>query len=231
MNTGTNAIAGTKNITESTIFSILFSLSFAHFLNDSMQSLIPSIYPLFKKHYHLDFAQIGLITLTYQLTASLLQPIVGSYTDRRPQPYSLAIGMCFTLAGLISLSFAGNLTSILLSVGLVGVGSSVFHPESSRMARIASGGRHGMAQSLFQVGGNTGAAVGPLMAAAIVVPFGQSHIVWFSLLALIGIFTLWKVGNWYRQKEISVKKKIIVPIKFTSRQRTKESFTLILSAL
>lgn len=199
-----------KKVAEKAVFPILFSLSFAHLLNDAMQSLIPSIYPLIKKNYHLDFAQIGLITLTYQLTASLLQPLVGAYTDRRPQPYSLAIGMCFTLSGLVFLAFAGNFTAVLCAVALVGVGSSVFHPESSRMAYLASGGRHGMAQSLFQVGGNTGSAIGPLLAAAIIVPLGQLHIIWFSVLALAGIFVLWKVGNWYRVKKVRIKRKSIL---------------------
>ncbi len=205
MITGTTIEA--KKVAEKTVFPILFSLSFAHLLNDAMQSLIPSIYPLIKKNYHLDFAQIGLITLTYQLTASLLQPLVGAYTDRRPQPYSLAIGMCFTLSGLVFLAFAGNFTAVLCAVALVGVGSSVFHPESSRMAYLASGGRHGMAQSLFQVGGNTGSAIGPLLAAAIIAPLGQPHIIWFSVLALAGIFVLWKVGNWYRVKKVRIKRK------------------------
>lgn len=194
---------------ERTTFSILFSLSIAHFLNDALQSVIPSIYPLLKKNYSLDFAQIGLITLTYQLTASLLQPMVGAYTDRRPRPYSLALGMCFTLSGLICLSMAGNFAAVLGAVALVGVGSSVFHPESSRMAHVASGGRAGMAQSLFQVGGNTGSAIGPLLAAAIVVPFGQSHIGWFSILALIGIYMLWRVGNWYNQHHLRPKTRLV----------------------
>lgn len=209
------AISGKKS-TEKAVFSILFSLSAAHFLNDSLQSVIPSIYPLLKKNYSLDFAQIGLITLTYQLTASLLQPLVGAYTDRKPQPYSLATGMCFTLGGLIFLSFAGNFIAVLGAVALVGVGSSVFHPESSRMAHMASGGRAGMAQSLFQVGGNTGTAIGPLLAAAIVVPFGQSHIVWFSILALIGIYILWRVGNWYSDNYVHTKKKKPEPATLTN---------------
>ncbi|SFV35803.1 MFS transporter [Thermoflavifilum thermophilum] len=185
------------------VFPVLLSLSFAHLLNDAMQSLIPSIYPLIKKNYHLDFSQIGLITLTYQLTASLLQPLVGHFTDRHPQPYSLATGMCFTLCGLISLSMAGSFHAILLSVALVGMGSSVFHPESSRMARLASGGKHGTAQSLFQVGGNTGAAIGPLLAAAIVVPFGQRYLLWFCVLACVGIVVLWRVGRWYQTHHLA----------------------------
>lgn len=199
--------AGTGINAGKAVFPILFSLSFAHLLNDAMQSLIPSIYPLIKKNYHISFAQVGLITLTYQLTASLLQPLVGSYTDRRPQPYSLAIGMCFTLMGLISLALAANFTAVLFSVALVGVGSSVFHPESSRMAHLASGGRHGMAQSLFQLGGNTGGAIGPLLAAAIIVPLGQVHILWFSVLAVTGIYVLWRVGNWYRETDHAPRKR------------------------
>lgn len=187
------------------VLPVLLALSFAHLLNDAMQSLIPSIYPLIKKNYHLDFSQIGLITLTYQLTASLLQPLVGHFTDRRPQPYSLALGMCFTLMGLIPLSMAGSFHAVLVSVALVGMGSSVFHPESSRMARLASGGHHGTAQSLFQVGGNTGAAIGPLLAAAIVVPFGQRYLLWFCVLACIGIGVLWRVGRWYQTHHLSVK--------------------------
>lgn len=171
-----------------------------------MQSLIPSLYPLIKDNFHLTFAQIGLITLTYQLVASILQPLVGNFTDKRPQPYSLMVGMCFTLLGLVSLALAGSFEAVLLSVGLVGMGSAVFHPESSRMAHLASGGRHGTAQSVFQVGGNTGSAVGPLLAAAIVVPLGQFHVIWFSLLAVIGIFVLWRVGRWYKTQAVRIRK-------------------------
>jgi len=189
------------------VFSILLSLSFAHFLNDSMQSLIPSLYPLIKKNYHLTFTQIGLITLTYQMVASILQPLVGNFTDKRPQPFSLMVGMCFTLSGLVALAVAGSFPAVLLSVGLVGMGSAVFHPESSRMAHLASGGQHGMAQSVFQVGGNTGSAIGPLLAAAIVVPLGQFHVIWFSVLALIGIAVLWRVGRWYKSLGVHIKRK------------------------
>lgn len=168
-----------------------------------MQSLIPSMYPLIKRDYHLTFTQIGLITLTYQMVASLLQPLVGSFTDRRPQPYSLAAGMCFTLCGLVSLSFSGSFEAVLFSVALIGTGSAVFHPESSRMAHLASGGRRGMAQSVFQVGGNLGSAVGPLLAAAIIVPLGQFYVILFSLLAFAGIFILWRVGKWYKRSFFS----------------------------
>jgi MFS transporter, FSR family, fosmidomycin resistance protein len=180
------------------VLSVLAALSFSHLLNDAMQSLIPAIYPILKGALHLDFVHIGLIGLVNQLTASVLQPFVGFYTDRRPQPFSLAAGMSFTLAGLVLLAFAGSLTLVLVAVALVGVGSSVFHPEASRIAHIASGGRLGFAQSFFQVGGNTGAALGPLLAAVIVVARGQSAILWFSLLALIGIVVLTGIGRWYR---------------------------------
>lgn len=181
-----------------TAFSVLFSLSAAHFLNDALQSVIPAIYPMLKRNFDLNFTQIGLITLTYQLTASLLQPLVGYYTDKKPQPYSLAIGMCFTLLGLIALSFADSFVAVLFSVSFVGMGSSIFHPESSRIARYASGGRAGMAQSIFQVGGNTGTAIGPLLAAAVIVPLGQHYILSFTILALVAIMILWRVGNWYK---------------------------------
>jgi FSR family fosmidomycin resistance protein-like MFS transporter len=180
------------------VLGVLAALSFAHLLNDTMQSLIPAIYPILKSALHLDFRHIGLITLTNQLTASILQPFVGLYTDRRPQPFSLAIGMGFTLAGLVLLSLAGSLSLLLVAVALVGVGSSVFHPEASRVAHLSSGGRHGFAQSLFQVGGNAGSSLGPLLAAAIVVTRGQPAVIWFSVLALLGIVVLSGVGRWYR---------------------------------
>jgi FSR family fosmidomycin resistance protein-like MFS transporter len=183
-----------------TAFAILAAISFCHLLNDMLQSLLPAIYPMLKSHFGLDFGQVGLITLTYQLTASLLQPVVGHYTDQRPQPYSLAVGMGFTLLGLLLLSAAGSFSLLLLAAGLVGMGSSVFHPESSRVARLASGGRHGFAQSFFQVGGNAGSSLGPLVAAFVVVPRGQSSIAWFSLAALLGIVVLWNVGRWYGRR-------------------------------
>lgn len=181
------------------ILGVLCALSFAHLLNDTMQSLIPAIYPMLKDALHLDFRHIGLITLTNQLTASILQPFVGFYTDRRPKPFSLAIGMGFTLLGLVLLSLAGSLGLVLLAVALVGIGSSIFHPEASRLAHLSSGGRHGFAQSLFQVGGNFGSSLGPLLAALIVVARGQSGIMWFSLLALLGIVVLSGVGRWYQR--------------------------------
>jgi len=182
-----------------TVLAILFALSFSHLLNDTMQSLLPAIYPLLKSSFQLSFTQIGLITLTNQLTASLLQPLVGFYTDRYPKPYSLAVGMGFTLAGLVLLALATHFALVLLAAALVGMGSSVFHPEASRVARMASGGRHGFAQSLFQVGGNAGTSLGPLLAALIIVPYGRYEVLWFSLVALTGIVVLTKVGHWYRE--------------------------------
>jgi MFS transporter, FSR family, fosmidomycin resistance protein len=179
---------------------ILAAISVSHLLNDLIQSLLPAIYPILKSNFHLDFGQIGLLTLTFQLTASLLQPLVGSFTDRRPQPFSLVAGMGFTLIGLLTLSRADSYPILLLAAALVGMGSSVFHPESSRVARLASGGRHGLAQSVFQVGGNAGTALGPLLAAFIVVPFGQPSIAWFSVVALLAMLILFAIGRWYQAK-------------------------------
>ena len=183
-----------------TVTTILLAISFSHLLNDTIQSLFPAIYPLLKTSFQLSYTQIGLITLTFQLTASLLQPVVGLYTDLRPKPYSLAVGMGFSLLGLLLLSVAGSFAELLLSAALVGIGSSVFHPESSRVARMASGGRYGLAQSVFQVGGNVGSAVGPLAAAFIVIPGGQASIAWFSLVALLAILVLSNVGRWYKRQ-------------------------------
>ena len=185
---------------ESTRFKVLGAISFSHFLNDLIQSLVLAIYPLLKSEFALSFAEIGLITLTYQITASLLQPVVGLYTDRHPQPRSLSIGMGFTLAGIVLLAFAPRYGVLLVAAALVGTGSSIFHPESSRVARMASGGRHGLAQSIFQVGGNAGSAAGPLLAAWIVIPNGQKSVAWFALAALLAIIVLWHVGNWYRRR-------------------------------
>jgi FSR family fosmidomycin resistance protein-like MFS transporter len=182
-----------------TVYSVLGAISFSHLLNDMIQSLILAIYPMFKSEFALTFGQIGLITLTYQITASLLQPLVGLYTDKHPKPYSLPVGMGFTLTGLLLMSVAGNFGTLLIAAALVGCGSSVFHPESSRVARMASGGRHGLAQSLFQVGGNAGSALGPLLAALIVIPHGQRSIAWFSAAALLAIVVLTNIGRWYGQ--------------------------------
>ena len=180
-----------------TAFPILAMLSVCHLLNDMIQSLLPAIYPLLKESFKLDFGQIGLITLTFQATASLLQPVVGIVTDKRPMPYSLPIGMGFTLIGLVLLSQASSFGMLLFAAALVGSGSSVFHPESSRVARMASGGRHGLAQSLFQVGGNVGSSIGPLLAAFVVMPRGQGSVAWFGVAALAGIALLSRIGVWY----------------------------------
>ena len=182
------------------LFRVLTAVSFCHLLNDMVQSLLPSIYPILKSSFGLDFGQIGLITLTYQITASLLQPFIGNYTDRRPLPYSLPLGMTVTLAGLILVAVATNFPMLLIAAGLIGVGSAVFHPESSRVARKASGGQHVMAQSFFQVGGNTGSAIGPLLAAYIVLPRGERGVGWFSIAAVLGIVVLFWVSGWYKER-------------------------------
>jgi MFS transporter, FSR family, fosmidomycin resistance protein len=186
------------SIGENTVFRILAAISFCHLLNDMIQSLLPAIYPILKTSFHLNFAQLGLMTLTFQMTASLLQPFVGYYTDIRPKPYSLPVGMGLTLMGLLLLSLASNFPMLLVAGALVGTGSAVFHPESSRVARMASGGQPGLAQSVFQVGGNAGTSMGPLLAAFVVLPHGQSSIAWFSLVALLGITVLTQVGHWYK---------------------------------
>lgn len=189
---------------DGTVFTILAAISFSHLLNDMMQSLLPALYPMLASDFGLDFGQVGLITLVFNLTASILQPAIGLYTDRKPQPYSLPLGMGFTLIGLVVLSVATTFPLLLLGAALVGMGSAVFHPESSRIARLASGGRHGLAQSLFQVGGNIGSAIGPLLAAFIVLPRGQASIGWFSAAALLAILVLTGVGSWYQRHRRSM---------------------------
>ena len=184
-----------------TRYKVLGAISLSHFLNDLLQSLIVAIYPLLKGNYDLNFTQIGLLTLTYQITASLLQPLVGLYTDKHPQPYSLVFGMGATLLGLLLLSCAPTFPLLLVGAAVVGIGSSIFHPESSRVARMASGGRHGLAQSIFQVGGNGGTSMGPLLAALIVLPLGQGSLAWFSVLALLAMAVLYKVGQWYSHQQ------------------------------
>jgi FSR family fosmidomycin resistance protein-like MFS transporter len=184
---------------ELTAMRVLTGLSLAHLLNDTLQALLPSLYPLLKDSYHLSFAQIGLITFTYQLTGSLLQPVVGTYTDRRPMPFSLACGMGFTLTGLVLFAWATSFQLLILAALITGTGSAIFHPEASRLARLASGGKHGFAQAFFQVGGNLGTSLGPLAAALVVVPHGQRHLLWFTLLALGGIVLLTRLGGWYRR--------------------------------
>ena len=196
-----------ETLSGQTIFPVLLAISFSHLLNDTIQSLIPSIYPIVKNSFHLSFAQIGLITLTFQLSASLLQPLVGFYTDKKPQPFSLAASMCFTVAGLILLSRASTYHVVLISVSMIGIGSAIFHPEASKVAYMAAGERRGLAQSIFQVGGNAGSSLGPLLAALIIVPYGQSNIVWFSLLAFLAMIVLSKLGFWYKSHLSSLQRK------------------------
>ena len=190
-------------------YVVLTGISFAHFLNDTMQSLIASVYPILKDAYALDYGQIGMITLAFQFTASLLQPVVGHLTDKKAQPFSLAIGMGFTFFGLLLLSVAARYPVILIAAALVGLGSAVFHPESARIARLASGGRYGFAQSVFQLGGSFGTSMGPVLAALIVVPFGQPSIAWFSSIAFLAIIILWRIGAWYKP-QITTKKSAVV---------------------
>ncbi|HBI83826.1 MFS transporter [Orrella sp. NBD-18] len=198
-------VASTGASAQAAALPILIALSFCHLLNDLMQSLIPALYPLLKEQFALDFTQIGIITLAFQITASLLQPTVGFITDKRPQPFSLAFGMCSTLLGLLLLSVADNYALILIAASLVGTGSAIFHPEASRVARMASGGMYGSAQAFFQVGGNLGQAVGPLLAAFIVLPRGQGAIAWVSLAALVAMMILTRIGLWYRARSVARK--------------------------
>lgn len=193
-------MAGTPKMTDGTVYSMLLICSISHFLNDMIQSIIPSIYPIVKDEFGFTFAQIGVITLVFQMTSSILQPVTGLYADRHPRPYALSAGMCFTLAGLLLLAFAGSYALILLAVGVVGLGSSVFHPTASRVAQLASGGKKSLAQSIFQVGGNGGSAVGPLLAAAVVLPLGQHSIAWFALAALAAALIILKLGSWYKAR-------------------------------
>jgi len=192
---------------DNTLYTVLVAISVSHLLNDTIQSLVPAIYPVLKASFSLDFSQIGFITLAFQLTASLLQPFVGLFTDRKPSPYSLSIGMGISLCGLLLLSIAPNFLVLLIAASLVGMGSSIFHPEASRVARMASGGQHGLAQSMFQVGGNAGSAMGPLLAAFIVVPRGQHSLAWFSIVALAAILLLSVIGQWYARSMAALRAK------------------------
>ena len=196
---------------EKTILSILFIISIAHLLNDMVQSIIPSIYPVIKDKYGFTFGQIGIITLVFQMTSSILQPFVGRFADRHPQPFSLSTGMVFTLLGCIMLSGANSYSLILVAVGVIGCGSSIFHPEASRIAQMAAGGKKGLAQSIFQVGGNGGSAIGPLLAAVVVIPFGQPSIAWFSIVALIAGISLIPVGKWYKKQIDRIKTESVAP--------------------
>lgn len=192
-----------RRAAEATIFSIILAVSFSHFLNDTIQSLVPAIYPMLKGSYGLSFMQVGVITLTMQVTSSIMQPAVGYFADNRPHPYSLPIGMAATLIGLLLLAHAGSYRLLILAAMLVGSGSAVFHPEASRIARLASGGRHGLAQSLFQVGGNLGSSLGPILAAFIVIPHGQTSVQWFSAVALVAIIVLFGIGNWHWREMVT----------------------------
>jgi len=224
------AISARSSSADGTVMAILLAVSFSHFLNDVMQSLISSLYPMLKNDYKLDFWQIGLLTTTFQVTASLLQPVIGMYTDKKPLPFSLPIGMCLTLIGLLTLAFAHSYEMLLVGSAFVGLGSAIFHPESSRVARLASGGRFGLAQSLFQVGGNFGSALGPLLAAFIVVPLGQGGIAWFSIAAMVGIVVLVRVSVWYSRHIVSAAKRA-APTLFNPLPRKKVLSALVVLAI
>lgn len=216
---------------EQTVFAVLFAISFSHLLNDTIQALIPSLYPLLKESYGLTFAQLGLITFTFQCTASLLQPVVGFLSDRKPMPYSLAIGMGLTLIGLLVLAEAHSFPIIIASAALVGLGSAIFHPEASRVAHMAAGRSRGLAQSLFQVGGNAGSSLGPLLAALIIVPRGQGHVAWFSLAACVGMFVLWRIGSWQAQNLHLIHRKGVSGAIHPASHLTKSKVVLSLAVL
>jgi MFS transporter, FSR family, fosmidomycin resistance protein len=213
-----------------TVYPVLMAISISHLLNDTIQSLIPSLYPLIKTSYQLNFTQIGIITLTFNIAASLLQPFVGAYTDKKPQPFSLAAGMFITLIGLFVLGWSPYYWVLLVSVAMIGVGSSIFHPEASKVAYMAAGAKRGLAQSIFQVGGNAGSALGPLLAALIVVPRGQQHVQWFSILAIIAIFVLYRVGKWYSDHlaQRASKKVFTTPIHSYSKKRVAIAVIILL---
>ena len=221
---------GKENVIPKTLFSVLFAISFAHLLNDLIQAIIPSVYPILKENYNLSFTQIGLITFAFQLSASILQPFVGYYTDKHPKPFSQIYGMVFSLAGIISLSFADNFYWIIVSVCLIGTGSAIFHPESARISNLASGGKRGLAQSIFQVGGNFGTALGPLLVALIVVPHSQKYILWFVIAAVIALGIISKIAFWYRDHLVFRKHKTIPFANFhdLSKSRVKWSIVILL---
>ena len=225
-------LKGEPNLKEGTVYSILIIISVSHFLNDMIQSVVPAIYPIIKTKFGLSFAQIGIITLVFQMSSSILQPLTGLYSDRHPRPYALSIGMCFTLAGIIILAFAGHFLLLLLAVCTIGLGSSIFHPEASRVAQLASGGRKSLAQSIFQVGGNGGSAIGPLLAAAIVLPFGQEAISWFAIAAVAASAIMVRVGSWYSMRlsyaTRQPKKMIAKPSNLTGKQVKRALLILVL---
>jgi len=225
MKTATTTI-DTTELVQKTVFSILFSISFAHLLNDLIQAIIPSVYPILKESYHLSFSQIGLITFAFQLTASLFQPFVGYYTDKYPQPFSQIYGMLFSLAGIVVLSFADTFYLILVAVMLIGTGSSIFHPESSRVSYLASGGKRGLAQSIFQVGGNFGTALGPLLVALIVVPNSQKYILWFVIAAVLGLGIISKIAFWYRDHLVFRTNKKAVTVEYHNLSKGKVQWAI-----
>lgn len=228
-----NTLTGNPAMTDGTVYSMLIICSISHFLNDMIQSIVPAIYPIVKESYGFSFAQIGIITFVFQMTSSILQPFTGLYADRHPRPYALSAGMCFTLLGLLLLAFAGNFVLILLAVSIVGIGSSLFHPTASRVAQMASGGKKSLAQSIFQVGGNGGPAVGPLLAALIILPFGQYAISWFALAALAAALIMLRLGKWYKlrmQYVVSHPQKQL-PLNNPISRRAKQGAMLILVLL
>lgn len=215
-----------KSTAQKTVYPILFSIAFAHLLNDLIQSVIPAAYPILKENYNLSFGQIGLITFAYQMAASILQPMVGLYTDKKPKPFSQIVGMLFSLIGVIFLAYASSFSSIIVAVVCVGIGSSIFHPEASRISYLASGGKRGLAQSIFQLGGNIGTAIGPLLVALIVVPHSQQYIIWFVLVAVIALFVLSKIGRWY-QNHLSLRTASKAPIILPDLSQTKIIISVI----
>jgi len=229
--TSTSTTTASTHVTGKTTLSIIVAVSVCHMINDVMQSMLMAIYPLLKANYNLDYVQIGLLTFTFQVTASLLQPAIGIYTDKRPLPYSLPIGMGSSLLGLIVLGFSSSYWMLLVGSALVGLGSAIFHPESSRVARLASGGRHGLAQSMFQVGGNAGSAIGPLLAAFIVLGNGQWSVSWFAIGSLVGIFILWRVGMWYSAQLLDAAKRPPVSKALLFDKRTTMTALVVLAVL
>lgn len=225
----TNTSTPATDLAQKTVYPILFSIAFAHLLNDLLQAVIPAAYPILKDSYQLSFTQIGLITFAYQMAASILQPIVGLYTDKKPKPYSQIFGMVFTLSGIILLSFAASFPIIIVSVVLVGIGSSIFHPEASRISFLASGGKRGLAQSIFQLGGNAGTAIGPLLVALIVVPNSQHYIIWFAIVAIIALFVLSKIAVWYQNHlTLRAKKKVEISLPDLSQTKIVISVSILL---
>ncbi len=231
MSTVSATPASTLSAAKGPAFAILLMISASHLLNDLMQSVVPAVYPVLKDKFNLAYADVGLLTFTWQLMASILQPIIGSYTDKHPQPFSLAVGMACSLAGLVTMAFAPSYAFLLIGVAIIGIGSSIFHPESSRVARMASGGRHGLAQSLFQVGGNFGTAIGPLLAVVLVVPYGQHAIAWFALFALLGMIVLTRVGFWYRDQHRAAKGRTVAALASPVPRGTVIRTLVILGAL